>query len=226
MVFQYDKQMEKVEHQIIEHIIIQNDWTSIFIASITVIITASGVVYSIIRGIRAEKNEREARETADTKEREARETADTKEREARETAETLERESRKLEQDVIKKQQNLEFTKLIELFQSEIRLLLNKKVAISTKEEYQRFTKDYLDILDRLAYLKKLNKIDEQLIEYFKLHFQYGQFLINNFNKAASGLQPLEKNYPNFVYWVDEIGLEPKKFEMDKKLKKLFNIKE
>jgi hypothetical protein len=199
--------------QIIEQIVTRTDWTPIYIALASAIISATGVLYAVIRGVKAEKVEREAREAADKKEREAREAAD-----------ETEREHRKLTREIMERQNNLEFTKLLESFHNDLKLVLNRQSTLQTKEDHLRFIKDYLHILNRIAYLKNLNKIEKDLILYFTWYFEYGLFLMKISDIAQKKLPPIENYYTNIKLWVRENNIVKDNFEINKKMIKALSL--
>ena len=71
----------------------------------------------------------------------------------------------------------IRFTELLEKFDHDLRNLMDKETTL-TEKEVEPYSNAYLNILDRLAYLKKLNKIDDTMIDYFKWYFGFGMRLV------------------------------------------------
>jgi len=93
----------------------------------------------------------------------------------------------------------IRFTELLEKFDHDIRNLMDKETTLK-EEEVEPYSNAYLNILDRLAYLKKLNKIDDAMIDYFKWYFCFGMRLVEwkieyNETNEAHTIWNYQRNY-------------------------------
>ena len=97
----------------------------------------------------------------------------------------------------------LRFAKLLGGFEKDLQLVLDEERKLtkrSTVEDCHRITSDYLNILDRIAYLKKSEKIDDEMINYFNYFFSYGlryMWWKNMMNRDERSMQKMET--PIFV---------------------------
>jgi hypothetical protein len=81
----------------------------------------------------------------------------------------------------------IRFTELLEKFDHDLRRLMDKETTLE-EDEVEPYSNTYLNILDRLAYLKKLKKIDEKMIDYFEWYFRFGLRLVEwkvEFNETS-----------------------------------------
>lgn len=80
----------------------------------------------------------------------------------------------KLSQDLENK---MSFAKMLDGFEKDLQVILTEERKLqesSSEEDCQRVVHDYLNVLDRIAYLRKLEKIDDTMIDYFNHFFSYG----------------------------------------------------
>ena len=141
--------------------------------------TVVGVGYSIFRGINAEKSERKAREAAEKRDRESRE------------------EDRKIS-----------FAELLEKFDHDIQDILNRIPTLEKYEECVRFAGDYLNVMERLAYLKQKGKIDETMIKHYDWFFSFS-IKVRDWLKEIYEYEPdnPKLHWPKLNDWIEEQGI-------------------
>jgi len=127
------------------------------------------------------------------------------------------RKSSKIQEEDIK----LRFAETVEKFQHDLMETVQRQFNSDSIESSIRSTKDMLTILERLAYLKKLNKIDDKIISFFEPNFIVGHTLL----KWLDIIYSESKNeifYEHTVSWIKENdiakidfnSLPPKLFDM------------
>jgi len=85
--------------------------------------------------------------------------------------------SAKADRESREEDRKIRFTELLEKFDHDLRRLMDKETTLND-EDVEPYSNAYLNILDRLAYLKKFNKIDDTMIDYFEWYFGFGMRLI------------------------------------------------
>lgn len=118
----------------------------------------------------------------------------------------------------------LRFSEMLENFEHDFAEVVQRQFRSDSIETSIRSAKDMLNILQRLVYLRKLNKIDDNMINFFKRHFSNGYTLMNLFDKLFSPSNN-EIYYKHIIWWVKEKNITPVEFEaLPPKLYELYTI--
>ena len=106
----------------------------------------------------------------------------------------------------LQKDQNLRFSEMLERFDHDLRKFQSMETGLKTYEDMEPYSNAFLNILDRLAYLKKLKKIDDNMINYFDWYFRYGLRLIEWKNEILNNKNACEI-WSCQIEWTKERGL-------------------
>lgn len=106
----------------------------------------------------------------------------------------------------LQKDQNLRFSEMLERFDHDLRKFQSMETGLKTYEDMEPYSNAFLNILDRLAYLKKLKKIDDDMINYFDWYFRYGLRLIEWKNEILNNKNAYEI-WSGQIEWTKERGL-------------------
>jgi len=105
------------------------------------------------------------------------------------------------------KDRDQNFSKMLTDLDQELQKIMDgeKELKSGTPDEdrCERFASDYLNIMDRLAYLRKLKKIDDDLIFYFDNYFAYGKLMLEWKYKVLKNEEGTKKRYSDTIWWVE-----------------------
>lgn len=129
--------------------------------------------------------------------------------------------------DSARKDRNIRFNELLENFSHELSAIRLRELSIDTVESAIRYQKDHIHTVNRLAYLRKLNKINDDMINFFDVSFIHANTLIHWEDKILPDKTLHEEiRWKYAKWWIKKknMGLEdfralpPKLFEMYKKI--------
>ena len=112
------------------------------------------------------------------------------------------------------KDRNIRFNELLEKFSNELSAIRLREVSITTIEESLRYQKDFLHVMNRLAYLKKLKKIDNDMINFFEIDFIYAHTLVNWSRELYSKKKQTTVLWEYASWWIDQKKISAKKFDI------------
>ena len=105
------------------------------------------------------------------------------------------------------KDRGQKFSEMLERYDSELQKVMDREDKLKTEkpdeERCERFATDYLNILDRVSYLRQLNKIDDDLIFYFDNYFAYGKIILKWKYDYLQEEHLTRERYPNAVWWIE-----------------------
>lgn len=101
------------------------------------------------------------------------------------------------------KDRDVAFTNMLADFEKDLQKILEEENNLITEtpdlDKCDRMASDYLNVLDRLAFLREKNKVDDDLIFYFDQHFAYGKTLLQ-WKVKMFGEKSLLK-WPHQIWW-------------------------
>ncbi len=104
------------------------------------------------------------------------------------------------------KDRDQNFAKMLAEFDDQLKEILEKENELATRTPSQdkcdRVASDYLNILDRIAFLRELNKIDDDMIFYFDNHFAYGKTFLN-WKRVIFGNDDSLRFWAHQVWWAN-----------------------
>ncbi|GEM_PF-4057334 len=111
------------------------------------------------------------------------------------------------------KDRNIRFNETLEKFSNELSQIRLREPTINTIESAIRYQRDILHTINRLAYLKKLNKIDDDMINFFEGAFIHAHTLIN----WGDFIFPIKTEHEDLKWkyakwWIKENNLGVNKF--------------
>lgn len=105
------------------------------------------------------------------------------------------------------KDRNQNFAKMLAEFDNELSLVLEKEKELETgkpnKARCDRIASDYLNILDRIAFLRQKKKIDDDMIFYFDNYFAYGKLFINWKFRVHQDEKNTKERFHNHIWWTE-----------------------
>jgi len=105
------------------------------------------------------------------------------------------------------KSRNQDFAKMLGDYDKELFLVLDREKELETGKpklaSCERIATDYLNILDRIAFLRKLKKIDDDMIFYFDNYFAYGKLFIEWKFNVLKHKEKTKKRFENHVWWTE-----------------------
>ncbi len=108
-----------------------------------------------------------------------------------------------------KEDRKLRFTELMENFQHDITEISRKLFTATTLESNIRALRDMLHVLQRLSYLRKLDKINDDMMEFFKPFFTEGATMLNLLEMLHKDNSNKEI-FPYVIWWIEKNNLKPK----------------
>ncbi|NIP61720.1 MAG: hypothetical protein GWN01_13580 [Nitrosopumilaceae archaeon] len=129
------------------------------------------------------------------------------------------------------KDRKIRFNELLEKFSRELSEIRLREINTTTVNTAIRYQRDFIHVVDRLAYLRKLKKINDDMIDYFYGAFVQANTLLGWEETVFPKPTPLEeKRYANAKWWIKEknipkdyfASLPPKLVEMYQKAQKGF----
>ncbi|MFB5620264.1 MAG: hypothetical protein ACE5RC_03940, partial [Nitrosopumilus sp.] len=98
-----------------------------------------------------------------------------------------------------------------------------KLFTATTLELNIRSLRDILFILQRLAYLRKLNKIDDDMIDFFKSYFSTGATLLNLLQMLHQD-NSNQEIFPHVLWWIEKNNFKSKSHtSLPPKLQEIYN---
>ncbi|WP_371503852.1 hypothetical protein [Nitrosopumilus adriaticus] len=110
-----------------------------------------------------------------------------------------------------KTNEKIEFAKMMKDFENDLQSVLTEEVELQPshwkenqeepdKVQCRRVASDYLNILDRLAYLRKTGTIDDKIIDYFNWFYGYADAILLYKEKVDGDDRT---KWPNILWWVN-----------------------
>lgn len=106
----------------------------------------------------------------------------------------------------------LRFAEMSENFEHDFYEVTQRQYTSKNIESSIRSARDMLHILQRLAYLKKLKKINSEMIDFFDQHFSNGYTLLKLFDIIYPE-DPSKTFYKHVIWWIEKKNIQPVEFE-------------
>jgi len=105
------------------------------------------------------------------------------------------------------KNRNQNFTKMITEIDQELQGILDNEKNLQkkrpNKERCERYASDYLNVLDRIAFLRQLKKIDDDTIFYFDNYFAYGKLMLEWKYKVLKDETSTRERFKHCLWWIE-----------------------
>jgi len=100
------------------------------------------------------------------------------------------------------------YAELLRDFEQNLSRVLEKEPSLKTTEECERFAADYLNILDRIAYLNQKGKVPDEIADYFDNYFSYGLTIIDWYDKIGVTEKTAKKIWHYQIEWAQNHNLK------------------
>lgn len=102
----------------------------------------------------------------------------------------------------------LRFIEILEKFEHDISSVFQRQFSSTTLETDIRSLRDNLHILQRLAYLRKLNKIDDDMMRFFESKYGMGATLLKLLEILHRD-DANERVFPHVLWWIEQNQIKP-----------------
>jgi hypothetical protein len=126
-----------------------------------------------------------------------------------------------------RKDRDIQFNEMLNRFATQLSDIKLRETNLKDIDSALRYQRDYVRTLDRLAYLKKLGKIDDKMIDFFEGSFIFAYTLIEWERQLFPPTDDDDSFWKHAKWWINEKkikkgsfnGLPPQLYEMYKKTK-------
>ena len=106
------------------------------------------------------------------------------------------------------RENNIEFSKMLEGYRKDFDGITRRFEPAKSFEEYDSIARNYINTCERMAYLKKLGRIENELIEFFDDEFALALTFLDWRKQVYTPQNDPSRYYPEFLEWTRKRGIK------------------